>query len=118
MQTLMETQPFEDKLLFDDDDLSEGELVSAFERLEEAQKANPFDSPNKKKGMSTATTATSATSSLVNYSDSEDDEGQSEPVVSRFRDPVNAEELDKLGQKTFASSTERKITWAVNLFQD
>ncbi len=55
---------------------------------------------------------------MVNYSDSDSDEGQSEPVVSHFRDPVKPEELEKLGQKTFATSTERKITWAVNLFQD
>ncbi len=103
-------------MLFDDCDLSETELVDTFEKLEERQCTQIFDSPEKICSKSTA--VASASASLVNYSDSEEDEGQSEPVVRRFQDPVKPEELEKLGQKTFATSTERKIMWAVNLFQD
>ncbi len=92
--------------------------MAAFERIEENQRAHVFDSPNKVKTMSTASASSATNSSLVNYSDSDDEEGQSDPVVSQFWDPMKPDELEKLGQKTFATSTERKIMWAVNLFQD
>ncbi len=36
----------------------------------------------------------------------------------RFKKPVSEQELAKMSEKTFAASTERKIQWAVNLFQN
>ncbi len=58
---------------------------------------------------------------LVCYSDSDSsvtDEGQTKTSQLWFHSPVLKEELKKLSEKTFASSTERKILWTVNLFHD
>ena len=89
-----------------------------------------FDSPSKVAEKSNA-----ALSKLVTYSDSESEQNDvvevgSSPAkeasetkskytfVNRFKEPVSSEELEKLSEKTFAASTERKIQWAVKLFQN
>ncbi len=105
-----------------DSDLSAGELEKVFDNLEKkCDNFSGFDSPRRIMLMSTRGSA--PPSNLVSYTDSEEDsddeEGQSEGTKAfRFRDPVAPETLEKLTEKTFAPSTERKITWAVNLFKD
>ncbi len=62
---------------------------------------------------------------LVDYSDSLDDDceivditGMSTDSETRFKTPVSEVELQNLGGKTFAASTDRKILWAKKLFDD
>lgn len=102
-----------------DDEHSSADLEEVFKKLESQDKANSAGCECATKAAATLTSGTVKSASLVLYSDSEDDEGQSVPsATSRFRDSVAEDTLEMLAKKTFAESTERKITWAVNLFRD
>ncbi len=102
-----------------DDDLSADALEQLFKNLESQEERTLRDS-----GLVSPPTTSEKPpfgTSLVCYSDSDDnqEEGQlNNSEGSRFRDPVSEEKLQDLGRKTFAESTKRKITWAINLFHD
>ena len=62
---------------------------------------------------------------LVDYSDSLDDDCEIVDITGvlsdselHFKTPVSDVELQNLGGKTFAASTDKKISWAKKLFDD
>ncbi len=112
------------------DDLSAAELENIFQHLEKNEFPDNCSSSTAPVTASTPNEVPASTSSsfkedpparLVSYTDSDEsatEEGQSGSPKFHFKKPVSEKELAKLGEKTFAASTERKILWAVNLFRD